>query len=113
MAVVGGTTTAYPEITITAPAGGLAGPIAITNVTRDETLTYTGSLGNAHKLRVRTDYSNQGVHKSTDGGTTWTDVIGSVDPGPFPALTAGVENSWSITGIDTATIDFNYRVRYA
>jgi len=109
-ATVGGNCFATPVYTIKATAGGTESTVKVKNVTRDEEIVYNVALADGHWLRINTALMS--VQKSTDSGTTWTNVIGSCDTGPFPVLTAGVRNEMLLTGADNSTLEVEYRRRY-
>jgi len=107
--VVGGNYKAVPVYTLTAVGDNPAG-LAVENVSRGQEITYLPQLLNTQKLKI--DSKNFTVQKSTDGGSSWVDVISNCDSGAFPELTRGLRNQMLLTNGDNTTVAVDYRERY-
>lgn len=109
--VVAGTADADCVWIIKNTSGGAVTSLTLNNTTKNEGVTWAGTLGNNEWLRITT--STGLVEKSTDSGANWTNVMGNIT-GSFvlPTLKAGVANSMTLTGIGTATVTLTYTARY-
>ncbi len=110
-AVVAGTAVAVPVWTITNTDAATVGVVTLNNVTRGESLQWTGALAQNAKLRV--DSQRCYIERSTDGGTNWTGVMSGLRLGdPFPGLTPGVQNSCTLVGLAAGTLGVSYYARW-
>lgn len=108
---VGGTAEA-DVVYILKPTGAGATNPMIENTTRDEALTWTGTLGANEWLRITAGSRVRLVEKSTDSGASWTDSMAAVS-GRFPRLSPQVANALTVSGLSgTGTIEITYRERY-
>lgn len=99
---VAGTGFALPVFTLTAGEGLTDVEITVENLTTDEALTWSGSMGNGEVLEIDTD--------------AWTVKLEGTDDmaisGQFPRLQPG-NNSIRITGFsNTGSLNIKYRARY-
>ena len=106
---LGGNYEATPAYTIKAN-GACAASVKLKNVTRDEEIEYAAALINGDWLEI--DTALWTVRKSTDSGTSWTNVIGNCTASPFPKLDDGAHNEMLLTNCDNSTITTSYRARY-
>lgn len=88
-----------------------ATPIKIANTSTGDSITWGGSLGTGDILRV--DTHRQLVEISTDGGTSWTASMASLDSGhKWPRLRPLTANSLEVSGVSDGAIDISYRDTY-
>ena len=85
--------------------------VTIANTTTGDSLTWTGTLTNGDILRV--DTHTQLVEISTEGGSSWTASMSSLDSGhEWPRLAALAENTVEISGVPDGVLDMSYRNTY-
>jgi len=108
---VAGTATALPTWTVTNTDAATVTSVALSNTTRDETVTWTGSL--VQDALLRFDSERHFIEKSTDGGTTWASAMTGRSSGSvFPQLTAGTQNACTIRGVAGGALNIAYYARY-
>lgn len=108
---VQGTMTARPTYTIVNTDASTITTLTLTNTTRSQELTWTGSLAQNDQLRIDTE--RQHIEKSTDGGSTWSNAMSGLTAGdPFPRLAAGQNNAFTIAGFVAGTINITYNARW-
>ncbi len=111
--VIGGTGEVDPTWLIK-PTGSGSTSMVLTNVTRDEALTYANTLTSAEWLRIKAHARQELAEKTADSGSTYSAVMGGVYYGSrFPKLSPNVANAMTLTGItSTGTLVITYRERY-
>lgn len=95
--------------------------ITLSNDTTNETIEWKGTIQDDYWLRIGTlgdDGRFQGtLEVSTTNGADpealeWVDARVGYQSGEWPRLKGGVENSMTVTGISTGTLEHTYRDRY-
>lgn len=95
--------------------------IVINNNTTSESLTWRGSLSDDAWLRIGTLESDGRYSASIDVSTgtgsdpeaeVYGDAMAGYQSGTFPRLKGGVDNSITVEGISTGTLEVTYRGRY-
>lgn len=95
--------------------------ITLANNTTSETISWTGTLADDQWLRFGTLDSNgrftASIALSDSTGSdpeaeTYTSAISGYTSGDWPRLKGGVENSITVTGVSTGTLEWTYRGRY-
>ncbi len=85
--------------------------VTIANTTTGDSVTWTGTLTNGDILRV--DTKTQLVEISTDGGSSWTASMSSLDSGhEWPRLAALAANTVEVSGVPDGVLDMSYRDTY-
>lgn len=108
---VGGTADCPPTITLINTDATTLSDITITNETTSQEMNWTGALVQNAQLKITSETG--AVERSTDGGTTWSEVGSSLRGGdPFIELAGGSRNEFTIEGFVGGTFDITYRGRY-
>ncbi|MEE9159918.1 MAG: hypothetical protein V3U60_16225 [Gammaproteobacteria bacterium] len=113
--VVLGTHQSPPIFRIKNTDSGAITSLTITNTTRNEGITWTGSLAQNEQLRFNTE--NQHILRLDAGETDWETqganaMIGVITGDPFPFLEPGVANTIRVQGVVAATFDIDWVGRF-
>jgi len=106
---VGGSTFVRPVFTIENTSGGSVTTFTLQNVTRTESLQWSGVLADTHYIRI--DSARQHIERSTTGafGGEETSAISGLTAGnPFPNLSPRVRNEFSLSGFSSAGLTVTY-----
>jgi len=109
---VGGNHDTFPVYVFTINSGAPT-QIKIDNTTAGTSLTWAKAIAAGNKVRIKTAPNAMTVELSTDGGTTWSVEMTSLQAASsFPFLKAGVVNAMNVEGLMDATLDLTYRQRW-
>lgn len=95
--------------------------ITVSNDTTSETISWTGTLEDDRWLKFGTINSlgrfEATIEKSDSTGSdpeaeAYTGVESGYDSGDWPRLKGGTDNSITVTGVSTGTLETTYRARY-
>jgi hypothetical protein len=102
-------------------AGTITNTITLTNDTTGEAISWTGTLQDDKWLRfgsLGTDGRFSSVIQISDStgadpeAETYFGVESGYNSGDWPRLKGGVDNSITVTGVSTGTLEWTYRGRY-